>query len=59
MLQGKSSSETWYAVLDSGTNYCNLRNLVNGADLDKAPGFKEDVSDSTCTQFSSADCGKY
>lgn len=29
-LQGYSTSETWYAVLDYGTNYCNLRNLIEG-----------------------------
>ena len=29
-LQGYSSSETWYAVLDYGTNYCNLHNLIIG-----------------------------
>ena len=28
--QGYSTSETWYAVLDSGTNYCNLHNLITG-----------------------------
>ena len=29
-LQGFSTSETWYAVLDYGTNYCNLHNLITG-----------------------------
>lgn len=28
--KGFSSSETWYAVLDYGTNYCNLNNLITG-----------------------------
>merc|ERR1712080_105065 len=32
-LKGKSSSRTWYAVLDYGTNYCNMRNLMDGARL--------------------------
>ena len=30
MFQGKSRSETWYAVFDHGTNYCNLHNLLTG-----------------------------
>jgi len=30
-LTGHSSSSTWYAVLDMGTNYCNLRNILDGA----------------------------
>ena len=29
-VHGSSWSETWYALLDSGTNYCNLHNLVTG-----------------------------
>jgi hypothetical protein len=29
-VQGYSTSETWYAVLDYGTNYCNLHNLITG-----------------------------
>ncbi|KAH3717290.1 hypothetical protein DPMN_060073 [Dreissena polymorpha] len=28
VLQGSSRSETWYAVLDYSTNYCNMRNLL-------------------------------
>jgi len=29
-FKGSSSSDTWYAVLDFGTNYCNLNNLITG-----------------------------
>ncbi|XP_071102778.1 uncharacterized protein [Haliotis cracherodii] len=58
-VNGYSTSETWYAVLDYGTNYCNLHNLIVGAGLDKSQGYKETASDSTCTQFSSANCEKY
>ena len=29
-VHGFSTSETWYAVLDYGTNYCNLHNLLTG-----------------------------
>lgn len=28
--QAMSVSETWYAVTDHGTNYCNLYNLIEG-----------------------------
>ena len=50
-----STSETWYAVLDAGTNYCNLHNLVAATGL----VFAETTSDSVCTQYSSHDCSKY
>lgn len=56
---GFSTSETWYAVLDFGTNYCNLNNLITGAGLDKVPGYKETTDDSICTQFSTANCTVY
>ncbi|XP_064647616.1 uncharacterized protein LOC135500237 [Lineus longissimus] len=56
---GYSTSETWYAVLDYGTNYCNLNNLITGAGLNKTAGYKEETSDSICTQYSSHDCDKY
>ncbi|XP_048756013.2 uncharacterized protein LOC125666772 [Ostrea edulis] len=58
-VQGFSTSETWYAVLDYGTNYCNLHNLITGSGLDKASGYVEKTSDSVCTQYSSANCTVY
>ena len=30
-VKGYSRSDTWYAVLDYGTNFCNVRNLLDGA----------------------------
>ncbi|XP_064402499.1 uncharacterized protein LOC135348213 [Halichondria panicea] len=54
-----STSETWYAVLDYGTNYCNLRNLVDISKLSGMTDFKEITDDSMCTQYSSHDCSKY
>ncbi|KAK3715617.1 hypothetical protein QZH41_009611 [Actinostola sp. cb2023] len=56
---GYSTSETWYAVLDDGTNYCNLHNLITGSKLDKAAGYVETTNDSQCTQYSSRNCDKY
>ncbi|XP_013410736.1 uncharacterized protein LOC106173937 [Lingula anatina] len=58
-VKGYSTSETWYAVLDYGTNYCNMFNLIQGAGLDKVSGYKEETSDSICTQRSSANCEIY
>ncbi|ESO97070.1 hypothetical protein LOTGIDRAFT_143540 [Lottia gigantea] len=58
-VHGYSTSETWYAVLDFGTNYCNLENLIIGAGLNSTSGYSETTSDSICTQYSSADCEKY
>jgi hypothetical protein len=54
-VHGFSSSETWYAILDFGTNYCNLHNLATATTLQ----FTEKTSDSICTQYSSANCTKY
>lgn len=51
-----STSETWYAVLDNGVNYCNLHNLVAETKLDFT---ESDVSDDTCTQYSKSDCNRY
>lgn len=58
-VTGYSTSEVWYAVLDYGTNYCNLHNLVTGAGLDKVTGYSETTNDSICTQYSSSNCEKY
>merc|ERR1712098_37923 len=55
----KSSSQTWYAVLDKGTNYCNLRNLIDGSGLSSASGFTESTRDKVCTQYSSRDCSRF
>ncbi|KAM8967143.1 uncharacterized protein RCH25_025836 [Pelodytes ibericus] len=54
-----SVSEPWYLVLDNGTNYCNLHNLVEGSGLDVAPGYTESSDDNKCTQYSSANCTIY
>lgn len=59
-LQGYSRSKTWYAYLDKGTNFCNMKNLILGSGLDQGdPVYSESTSDSICTQYSSADCSKY
>ena len=58
LTQGYSTSELYYAILDKGTNYCNLHNLVVGSGLIHH-GFKEVTNDSVCTQYSSADCDQY
>ena len=58
-FQAYSTSETWYAVLDSGTNYCNLHNLATLSKLSDEKGFSEMTTDSMCTQYSSHNCDKY
>ncbi|XP_033763006.1 uncharacterized protein LOC117344366 [Pecten maximus] len=58
-IDGYSTAETWYAVLDAGTNYCNMFNLLEGSGLTTATGYTETASDDTCTQRSSADCTRY
>ncbi|XP_034167843.2 uncharacterized protein LOC117599068 [Pangasianodon hypophthalmus] len=58
-VSAMSVSETWYAVTDHGTNYCNLYNLIEGSGLTEAPGYKEITSEFLCTQRSSANCTVY
>merc|ERR1712098_400540 len=52
-VTGFSTSRTWYAVLDLGTNYCNLRNLIDGAKISATNGFREDTRNDVCTQYTS------
>uniref|UniRef100_A0A672RDH3 Si:ch73-250a16.5 n=1 Tax=Sinocyclocheilus grahami TaxID=75366 RepID=A0A672RDH3_SINGR len=52
-IQGRSVSQSWYAILDSGTNYLNMYNLMRGSGLSSSPSFTESTSDRLCTQFTS------
>ncbi|XP_051872545.1 uncharacterized protein LOC127570767 isoform X1 [Pristis pectinata] len=58
-VSGFSVSELWYSVLDHGTNYCNLHNLIEGSGLDKVSGYSESTNNFKCTQYSSANCTIY
>ncbi|KAL4222699.1 hypothetical protein ACF0H5_018740 [Mactra antiquata] len=58
-VHGYSTANTWYAVLDYGTNYCNMRNLLEGAGFHTSTGFTETTNNNICTQYSSANCDKY
>merc|ERR1712156_169231 len=58
-VEGFSSSDLWYAYLDFGTNYCNLRNLLDGTELSSTKGFQEVTNDSICTQYTSRDCSRF
>jgi hypothetical protein len=58
-VEATSNSRTWYAVLDFGTNYCNLRNSIDGASIPSMNGFTEATEDSVCTQYSSRDCDRF
>lgn len=58
-VMAQSRSNVWYALLDFGTNYCNLHNLVVGSGLSNVTGFIEKTSDSVCTQYSSSNCDVY
>ena len=57
--QAESSSDLWYAILDYGTNYCNLRNLIDGAGLSSGGSFQEVTSTSVCTQYDAIDCSRF
>ncbi|CAG7825685.1 unnamed protein product [Allacma fusca] len=56
---GHSESRVWYAILDYGTNYCNLHNLVDGAGLQSDELYSELTRDEICTQYTSSNCEKY
>jgi len=55
LVDAHSKSET-LSLLDYGTNYCNLYNLMDGSGLVLDPEFSEDTNDRICTQRSTADC---
>merc|ERR1712018_621445 len=57
-IDGYSRSRTT-SVLDFGTNYCNLFNLMDGSGLTQDPALTEDTNDDICVQYSQADCDKY
>ena len=57
-VQAHSKSQT-LSLLDYGTNYCNLYNLMDGSGLVLDPEFTEDTNDRICTQRSTADCDIY
>ncbi|RDD40198.1 hypothetical protein TrispH2_007141 [Trichoplax sp. H2] len=59
MSKGYSKSTIFFAILDKGTNYCNMHNLITGSGLDKVPEYKETTSNSICTQYSSNNCTYY
>uniref|UniRef100_A0A3P9KVF5 Uncharacterized protein n=1 Tax=Oryzias latipes TaxID=8090 RepID=A0A3P9KVF5_ORYLA len=58
-VSAMSVSESWYAVRDHGTNYCNLYNLIEGSGLTESRGYREVTSEFFCTQRSSANCTIY
>ena len=58
-IVGFSKSTISYAYFDFGTNYCNLRNLMDGADLSEVEGFKETTSTSICTQYDQINCDRF
>ncbi|KAB7497637.1 hypothetical protein Anas_07151 [Armadillidium nasatum] len=59
-VEGVSASDAWYAVVDFGYNYCNLKNLVIGSRLDERdPAYEEESSNSICTMYSIAHCNLY
>ena len=56
---GFSKSTVSGAWLDSGTNYCNLRNLLDGANLSQGNGFTESTTVLLCTQYDQLNCERF
>ncbi|KYN10699.1 PREDICTED: uncharacterized protein LOC108768780 [Trachymyrmex cornetzi] len=54
--KAESVSSDWFTIFDYGVNYCNLHNLVVGANLDRHAKFQELTNDAACTQFNMAVC---
>ncbi|KAM4557325.1 uncharacterized protein V3H82_017080 [Fundulus diaphanus] len=55
-VQGTSVSAIWFSLFDNGTNYCNLRNVIKGSGLDKAPGFLEFTNEWLCLGCGQSPC---
>jgi len=58
-VEGFSTSTVSYAYFDYGTNYCNLRNLMDGAGISGLDGFSEDTNQDICMQLDKINCAKY
>lgn len=59
-VKGTSVANAWYAIIDFGVNYCNLKNLVMGAGLDEGDDWYSEYSNNTlCTMYSIAHCNLY
>merc|ERR1712001_152271 len=58
LIDANSISES-LSLLDFGTNYCNLFNLMDGSGLTKDEAYSEETDDGICTQHSSANCEIY
>lgn len=58
-VQGMSSSAAWYAVFDFGVNFCNLKNLIYGTELDNDSLYTETSNNTVCTMYSLAHCNVY
>ncbi|XP_077470504.1 uncharacterized protein LOC144085286 [Stigmatopora argus] len=55
-VDGVSTSAFWSSLFDNGTNYCNLRNVMQGSGLTKAPGFTEFTNEWLCLGFGTSAC---
>ncbi|XP_014775467.1 uncharacterized protein LOC106872845 [Octopus bimaculoides] len=58
-VEGVSSSDSWFALLDFGVNYCNLHNVITGSGIDTLDGYTEFTENSVCTLYTSRNCDKY
>ncbi|XP_077414429.1 uncharacterized protein LOC144044094 [Vanacampus margaritifer] len=55
-VDGASTSAFWSSLFDNGTNYCNLRNVIQGSGLSKAPGFTEYINEWLCLGYGLSAC---
>ncbi|TNN67479.1 hypothetical protein EYF80_022285 [Liparis tanakae] len=55
-VEGLSVSAFWFSLLDNGTNYCNLHNVIQGSGLSKAPGFTEYTNEWLCLGLGLSAC---
>ncbi|CAL8323351.1 unnamed protein product [Boreogadus saida] len=53
---GSSMSDYWLSLLDNGTNYCNLQNVIKGSGLINAPGYTEYTNEWVCLGYGLASC---
>jgi len=58
-IDGFSTALLSFAYYDFGTNYCNLRNLMDGSGISVLPGFEETTNVDVCMQLDRINCAKY
>ncbi|XP_046883015.1 uncharacterized protein wu:fc46h12 isoform X2 [Hypomesus transpacificus] len=58
-VTGEAVSESWVDLMDNGTSYCSLHNLVEGSGLSQVEGYKEYTNEWICLEYTTTNCSIY